>query len=97
MTVTNALAAPPTSGFNLGMADFFVFTGTAAATWTLPTVGNAAAGADLTFKNRGTATLTINSNAGGNDIFDTSAAASITVAAGASLHLICDGTYWNVI
>jgi hypothetical protein len=97
MTVTNALAAPPASGFNLGMADFFVFTGTAAATWTLPTVGNAAAGADLMIKNRGAATLTINSNAGGNDIFDTSAAASIAVAPGASLHLVCDGTYWDII
>lgn len=97
MTVTNALAAPPSSGFNLGMADFFVFTGTAAATWTLPTVGNAAAGADLTIKNRGSAVLTINSNAGGNDICGTAAVASVAVAAGTSLHLVCDGTYWNVI
>lgn len=73
----------------------YVFSGTT-ATLTLPVVsGNA--NVKFVIKNRGSGNLTINSNAGGNDIYDTSAVNTLTVAAGAYLEIVCDGTYFNVI
>jgi len=92
----SSLTAPSLSGFNLGQRDVYVFNGTSAGAWTLPSV-TACRGAVLTFKNRGTATLTINTSNGTSVIFDAALVASVNVVAGAALQLINDGTYWNVI
>lgn len=64
------------------------------ATWTLPTpVGNG--GLTFFIKNRGSGNLTINA-ASGNQIYSTTAVASIIVAAGSSVILSSDNTYFNV-
>lgn len=75
---------------------YYTYTGVGTSTWTLPTVAN---GTHATYfiKNRGAAIVTINTNAGANDIYDATAVATINVAAGASLTLHNDGTKFNVL
>lgn len=69
-----------------------VLTGTVARTFTLPAVaGNT--GVELLFKNRSTQTLTVQ-RAGSDQIYDTAAVNSFTVAAGGTASVINDGTYW---
>lgn len=63
------------------------------STWTLPALST-----NLKFylKNRGSGNITVNSNAGGNDIYSSSAVNTITLTPGSSMILFCDGTYFNV-
>lgn len=73
--------------------DYYVFSGTT-TTWTLPAAslsGNRA----YIIKNRGSGNITLNSNSG-SEIYTTVAAASTTIAPGASLTIICDGTFWGI-
>jgi hypothetical protein len=77
-------------------AGMYSFTGSAATTWTLPAVANNT-GLRYTIKNRGSAAITLNSNAGGADIYTTATVTSVTVAAGASMQLVNDGTSWVVL
>lgn len=72
----------------------YVFTGTT-ATWTLPTVASSINRVYF-IKNRGSGTLTINSNAGGNDIYTSSATNTTTVTAGQAIMLVNDGAFWLV-
>ena len=77
---------------NLGTSTAYIFTGTT-TTWTLPTVaGNT--NKVYFIKNRGSGAITLNSNAGGNDIYTTSAVNTITINAGESALLWNDGTYF---
>lgn len=70
------------------------FTGTT-STWTLPVVsGNS--GKFIEVMNVGTGDITVNSNAGGNDIFTSSAVNTTTVAAGATVTFFNNGTYWKL-
>lgn len=71
-----------------------VYSGTGGNTWTLPAVANNST-LEFRVKNRGSGNLTIQ-RAGSDNIYDTTTQTSITVAAGASLMLINDGTYWLV-
>lgn len=72
-----------------------VFTGGSGSTWTLPAVtGNA--GLTYYIKNRGSASITLNSNAGGNDIYSTSAVNTLTITAGTSIVLVNDGSFYLV-
>jgi hypothetical protein len=72
-----------------------VFSGSSGTTWTMPAVsGNT--GLTFVIKNRGSASITLNSNAGGNDLYDTAAASTITITAGQSLRFTNDGTYYIV-
>lgn len=64
-------------------------------TWTAPVLANNT-WKKLFIKNRGSGNLTINSNGGANDFYLTSALNTLTVAAGAAIILINDGTYWTV-
>lgn len=74
--------------------EHYVFTGTT-GTWTLPVVtGNT--WKRFFIKNRGSGTLTVNSNSGGNDIFISSAVNSFTRAVGEASIIVNDGTYWNL-
>lgn len=76
-------------------ARYYVFNGTS-TTWTLPTVASSTGGLYI-IKNRGSGTITLNTNGGGNEIYDTSAANTISVTAGSYLILLNDGTFFNVI
>jgi len=72
-------------------ASVYVNTG-AAATWTLPALANNT-GLTYRIKNRGTGAITLQ-RAGTDQLYDTAAVTSITIAAGASATIINDGTYW---
>lgn len=73
---------------------YFIFTGST-ATWTLPPVaGSNNANVKLSIKNRGSGNLTINSNAGGNDIYSSSAVNTVTITPGSAVEFVNDGTYW---
>jgi hypothetical protein len=72
----------------------YIYTGTG-GTWNLPPIPTNA-NEPLPIKNRGSGTLTLQSNSG-SQIYNTAAQASITVAAGASVNLVNDSTYWAVL
>ena len=72
----------------------YVFSGTT-TTWTLPPL-TGYTNVKYFIKNRGTGAITLNSNAGGNDIYTTSAVNTFTINAGAAYILMNDGTYWDV-
>lgn len=73
----------------------FVFTGSSAPTWTLPALLDTT-GLTYKIKNRGSATITLQ-RAGSDQLYDTAAVTSITIAAGAKAEIINDGTYWLVV
>ena len=78
----------------IGNAEHYSFTGTT-TTWTLPVVsGNT--GQIYYMKNRGSGNITLNSNAGGNDIYTSSAVNTTTITPGSAIILVNDGTYWLV-
>lgn len=88
LTVSSASTLSPTPGKD------YVFNGTI-ATWTLPAVSaNTGRAFQITIKNAGSGILTVNSNAGGNDIYDTSAVATIAIAAGGAVTLMPGTTLW---
>jgi len=74
-----------------------VFTGTT-STWTLPAVSSTLLGRQnaIWIKNRGTGSITLNSDTG-STLYTTSAQSTITIAAGAAVELLPDGTYFNVM
>lgn len=75
--------------------EYFVYTGSAASTWTLPTVsGNT--GAWMILSNRGAGTITLASNSG-SQIYDAAALTTISITPGLSVTLVNDGTYWVVV
>lgn len=77
-----------------GTASHYVFSGTT-STWTLP-VAASSTNMTIYIKNRGSGNITLNSNSGGNDIYDTSAVNTLTITPGSSVSLSNDGTYFNV-
>lgn len=66
----------------------------AATTWTLPALANNT-GLTYRIKNRGSGAITLQ-RAGTDQLYDTAAVNSITIAAGASTTVINDGTFWVV-
>lgn len=98
-TALNEVIVPqaviPTSATSLTLAvttSMYVFTGSSAATWTLPAVaGNS--GYDFLLVNRGTATVTVQ-RAGSDNIYQLSAVTSVILGPGDSRTLVDDGTYW---
>lgn len=79
----------------LGNSENYVFTGTT-TTWTLPAVSGTS-GVIYYIKNRGVGAITLNANAGANEIFDLAAVNTISVDSGGSVILISDGTYFNTL
>lgn len=73
----------------------WTFTGTTAATWTLPSLA-LNKGIEYVIKNKGTVDLTIQ-RAGADQIYTISAVNSITVTAGSSVRIINDGVHWSVV
>lgn len=78
----------------IGNAEAYIFNGTT-TTWTLPAVSGTT-GYIYYIKNIGSGSITLNSNAGGNDIYTSSAVSTTTVTAGSSIILISSGTYFTV-
>lgn len=71
----------------------YVFTGSSPTTWTLPAIsGNT--GKRLIVENRGSAAITLQ-RAGTDQIWFLAALTNVTIAAGGSMILVNDGTYWN--
>lgn len=70
----------------------YVFTGSSAATWTLPAVANNA-GITLVLINRGTAIVTVQ-RAGSDNLFTSAAVTSIVLGPNMTCQLVNDGTYW---
>lgn len=72
----------------------FIFTGSSATTWTMFALLNNN-DKQVTIHNRGTAAITLNSNAGASDFSNLgTATSSITIAAGDNISLFNDGTYF---
>jgi hypothetical protein len=70
----------------------WIFTGSVGTVWTLPAVaGNT--GNFFFIKNRGSAAITLTA-AGSDNIYSTSAAATLTISAGQAYYIFNDGTYW---
>lgn len=80
----------------LAYSNDYVFSGTT-ATYTLPAISSTLKWGyyQITIKNRGSGNLTINSSAGGNDIYTTAAVATFILTPGQSCTLINDGTVFN--
>lgn len=72
----------------------YTFTGTT-TTWTLPSLASGVHG-DYIIKNRGSGDITLNSNAGGNDIYNTSAVNTYIIGAGFSAIVHNDGTFYTI-
>jgi hypothetical protein len=89
---TNSVSANST--ITLSASGFYVNT-SGTPTWSVPTVAAGVTGVVYWIKNRSSGSLTINVVGGASTIYDTSAVSSITVLAGGSAMLECDGTYWN--
>jgi hypothetical protein len=79
----------------IGNAETYIFNGTT-TTWTLPAVSGTT-GYKYHIKNIGSGTITLNANAGGNEIYSTTAVSTLAILAGASVTLISNGTYFTVI
>lgn len=78
----------------LSTSGWYVFSGTT-STWTLPAIaGNT--GKTYHIKNRGSGNITLNTNAGGNEIYSTSAVNTLTILPGEAYILNNDGTYFNI-
>ena len=76
-------------------AQAYVYTGSSNTTWTLPAVsGNT--GVYFHLENRGTGSITVKP-AGSDYLWFLSALTSFTIAAGGSLIVVNDGTYWNTL
>jgi len=75
-------------------ASVYVFSGST-TTWTLPALANNT-GLTYRIKNRGTGAITLQ-RAGTDQLYDTAAQTSISIAAGGQATIINDGTYWLVL
>jgi len=89
MAVTTSSAGTLT----IGNSESYVFNGTT-TTWTLPAVSGTA-GTIYYLKNIGSGSITLNANAGANEIYSTSAVNTVTITAGSALILISNGTYFT--
>ncbi|BCW46637.1 hypothetical protein [Arthrobacter sp. StoSoilB5] len=91
-SLAQAVTASAASTLTLARdASVYIFNGTTTA-WTLPTLANNT-GLTYRIKNRGGGAIRLH-RAGSDQLYDTAAVTSITIAAGASATIISDGTYW---
>lgn len=78
----------------LGASESYVFNGTT-TTWTLPAVSGTT-GVIYYIKNIGSGSITLNADAGNNEIYTSSAVNTTTITAGSAIILISNNTYWTV-
>jgi len=84
------------SALALSSNGYYKFTGTN-TTWTLGAVASST-GFRVTLINRGTGTITLNSNAGANDIDESGVFSNTTpIATMSNMTLYCDGTKWIIL
>lgn len=103
--ITSLSDIPITGSFEFGVTSTsktlaavsktYIFTGTSAANWDLPTP-TSNSGIVITIKNRGTQNITLDSNSG-SQIYGGAAQASLTIGPGEAYTLLCDGTYFNIL
>lgn len=93
---TGGIVVSSASTLTLSVGTDYIFTGTATV-YTLPAVSTTTIGRmnQITIKNRGTGTITLNS-ASGSTIYSTTALSTYAIAAGGSLTLMPDPNYFNV-
>lgn len=72
-----------------------VFTGGTGVTWTLPALYGLT-GLPIRVKNSGTAALTVKCS-GSDQLYKTAGVATVSVAVGSALYVVCDGAYWTVL
>ncbi len=76
--------------------NYYQYTTNSNATWTLQAVG-ACPGRTITIFNKGARTITLNSNAGGNDIWNAGTLVNtINIVSGGYIRLYDDGTTYNL-
>jgi len=93
---TGQILVTDTSATTIKYGNDYVFTGTT-TTFTLPAISTFSGRTNAIFiKNRGSGSITLNSNAG-STLYTTSAQSTITIVAGAACQLMPDGTYFNVM
>lgn len=87
-----------TTDLSLQYGGDVTFSGGSPVVYTLPVADAQKKGRyfAITIKNRGSANITVNSNAGGNDIYTTVPTNTITILPGESVWLLYDTVYWNV-
>lgn len=97
ITISGNLTTSSAGTLTLVAGNDYVATGTT-ATYTLPAISTTAIGRQnrIYIKNRGSGTITLNSDAG-TTIYTTSAVGTINIIAGAACELLPDGTYFNVM
>lgn len=93
---SGSLITSSASTLTLAYSNDYIFTGTSTV-WTLPSVSGGTTGRDnmITIKNRGSSTITLNSDTG-TTIYASSAVGTITISPGEGIMLMPDGTYFNV-
>lgn len=91
------LASSAAGTLTLTFSTDYIFTGST-TTWTLPALSAvySGRGSMITIKNAGSGNITLNSAAGGNDIYNTSAVNTLTIAAGTAVVLMPNGTAFYV-
>jgi len=93
--IANVIVSSATTLTLATTARTYVYKGSVAATWTMPSVsGNI--NKEYVIKNAGTGTLTLIA-AGSDHFYDTSAIPSITLLPGDAYIISNDGTFWNLI
>jgi hypothetical protein len=87
------VSAATTLTFSAGTRNY-VFSGTAASTWTVPSIaGNT--GIRQVIKNRGTVNLVI-ATAGSDNFYSNGLVTTYTVTPGSAIVILNDGTYWDI-
>jgi hypothetical protein len=78
---------------------YYTYKGSAVSVWTLPAVaGNAGLSYKIMNQNTGGFNLTINSNTGGNDIYNsTTPVNTLVISSGDNLTFYNNGDYWTII
>lgn len=95
---TNSLSALTTLSLaTTSRVMYYTYTGATTSIWTLPTIGTSVK-VRYVLINTGSATVTINSNAGGNDIWDSGTLSNTTVLTpGSSMELFNNGNSFIIL
>jgi hypothetical protein len=99
LSATRTLTVSSSGSLTLNYSTDYVYTGTT-TTWTVPAISSSNTGASKIIRviNRGSGNLTINGNGGASSIYDGgSPSPTLILAPGATITMLPDGTYFDVI